>query len=143
MLLCYDAVLQLQKNIALDVSFHSTKGSYQTQKYICHYAFNTPQNRISPKAIVKNSPSLRLFHWLLRIPYFNPNNASRRVIIKGASIKSRRRILLSISSRQYTRVINQKLVYRHQISRLILVARYNAFLFRDNSSFLGYNLSFL
>ena len=68
MLLHYDAVLQLQINIAIDVCCHSPNGIDHTKKYRCHYACEIFQHTLSPKVIVKNVLYLRLFHWILRIP---------------------------------------------------------------------------
>ena len=70
LLLHYDAVKQLQRNIALYVCCHSTDRYDQMQKYRCHYVCDIYQHTLAPKSIFQNDPSLRLFHWLLRITYF-------------------------------------------------------------------------
>ena len=72
MLLRSDYVIQLQRKIAPDFCCHSPNGIDQMQKHCCHYSYEISQHTLAPKAIIQKFPSLRMFHWLLRIPDFQP-----------------------------------------------------------------------
>ena len=56
MLLRYNDVFQLQRNIAPDIFCHSPNKIEQTQKYCCCYACEISNHTLYPKAIVQKFP---------------------------------------------------------------------------------------